>query len=79
MAITLSDPKLKFNFVQADDLLWITYIFPGYDTITITGTQMIAIAKDYHRIWDGTQGHMIPTSFIAVTFEVRDGGTAFRF
>jgi len=79
VAITISDPKLKFKFVDATDILWITYTFPGYDTITITGTQMIAVEKDYHRVWDGTQGHMIPTTFLEMTFGVADGGTVFKF
>lgn len=79
MGVILFDPKLKLKFVVATDLSSITYTFPGYDTITITGSLMISIAADYHRIWDGVQGHLIPPTWLHMEFEVVDGGTVFRF
>lgn len=79
MSITLSEPKLKLNFVSATDMEDIIYTYPGYDTVVITGSVMIAAGKDYHRIWDGTKAHVIPPTWIHMEWTVKDGGTAFKF
>lgn len=79
MSITLSDPKLKQKFVIATDMGEIIYTFPGYDTIVITGSQMICVQQDFCRIWDGTKAHLIPSSWLHMEWEVKDGGTAFKF
>lgn len=78
MPVTLSDAKLKLKFVDATDMENITYTYPGYDEVTITGTLMISVEKDYHRLYDGTKAHMIPPTWIHMEWDVKDGGTAFK-
>lgn len=80
MGYQLADPKLHFKFVDTSDEIYRTYTFPGYDTITITGTLYMAVGNDnFHRLFDGTKGHMIPPSWIHLEWEVDDGGTIFKF
>lgn len=79
MAITIADPKLKIKLVDGTFLNFVTYTFPGFDTITITGTSVLGIDKEYHRLWDGAKAHVIPPTWLEMTYEVADGGTAFLF
>jgi hypothetical protein len=75
----LYDGKKKLDWVSAEDMGNLTFTYPGYDTITITGSQMIAPAADFFRIWDGTKAHLVPRSFIWVEWEVPSTGVAFKF
>ena len=79
MSITLSDPKLKYNFVPATDMEDIIFTYPGYDTVVITGSMMISVRPDGTRIFDGSKGHLISNSWLHMEWTVKDGGTAFKF
>ena len=81
MPFVIADPSLKLKIFPTPGEVYRTYTFPGFDTITITGSSVMAISKDdgYHRLFDGTKGHMIPPSWIHLEWEVEDGGTIFRF
>jgi hypothetical protein len=54
----------------------LTYIFPGYDDIIITGAVQMAIAKDGgHRILDSENiAHEIPSTWIHLFWIVEDDG-----
>lgn len=80
MAYQLADPNLKLKFISMVGEIFRTYVFPGGDDITITGSIMASVDKDgFHRIWDGKQGHIIPPTWIELYFEIEDGGTVFKF
>jgi len=80
MGYTLSDPALKLKWAITVGEKYRTYVFPGFDEITITGSLACCVdARGVSRIWDGTKGHMIPSSWIHMFFEVEEGGTVFTF
>jgi len=68
---TIADPSLKLTLVDTTGELYRTYVFPGFDEITVTGTVTMALSKkdNYHRLWDGTKGHMIPPTWIHLYWE----------
>lgn len=67
----LAHPSLKLDLVDTTGEIYRTYVFPGFDEITITGTVTMAVSKkdNYHRLWDGTKGHMIPPTWIHLYWE----------
>lgn len=77
--ILLYEGQKKVKFVDASNMENITYTFPGYDSVVVTGSLMIAAENDYHRIWDGKKGHLIPPTWIHMEWDVPDGSTVFKF
>lgn len=77
----LSDPKLKLDEIDVTGELYRTYTFPGFDQITVTGSSVMALSKqdEYHRLWDGTKGHMIPPTWIHLEWENEEGIPVFRW
>ena len=67
----LADPKLKLDIIDTTGELYRTYTFPGFDEITVTGTSVLALSKhdNFHRLWDGQKGHMIPPTWIHLEWE----------
>lgn len=80
MGYKIADNKLKLRkqFKDIAGEIYRMYVFPGYDTVQITGSLMYAVDSDNnHLIFDGTKGHMIPPTWIHLEWEVEDGGTIF--
>lgn len=79
MPIIIAEPKLKIKLVDGTYYEYIQYTFPGYDTILITGTSILGIDDEYHRLWDGTEAHVIRPAWLEMKYKVLSGGTVFSF
>jgi len=77
----ITTPGSKLKFVDVTGEISRTYVFPGYDEITIVGATQMAEAKDRsHRVLDGENvAHHIPPSFIHLYWTVEDGVPYFRW
>jgi len=81
MSNPLTPPGSKLHFVDVTGEISRTYIYPGYDEITIVGATQFAEAKDKsHRVLDENGvAHHIPPSWIDLLWIVEDGVPIFRW
>lgn len=65
---------IKLKFFDLTGEIYRTYVFPGYDEITITGSLSGAVDKaGNHFILDiGGKAHFIPADFIHLFWETSD-------
>ena len=75
----INDSKLKFFSVEGE--IYRTYVFPGFDEITLLGCTDMARDKDgSHRLLDIVgKAHHIPGSWIHLFWEVEEGTSQFRW
>ena len=78
--ITASGVKLRFDDVTGE--VYRTYVWPGYDSITISGSVASAIDRQdgSHRVLESNgRAYFIQPSFLYMVWEVEDGKPYFRF
>lgn len=76
----INTSKLKF-FVTTGEI-YRTYVYPGFDEVTVSGTTHMAIDRSdgSHRLLDDSgKAHHIPAGFIHLYWEVEDGMPQFRW
>lgn len=81
MANPISDPKLKLRFIDILGEVYRTYVFPGYDEVTIEGGVYMAEASDRsHRVLTKSgKAYHVNAGWLYLFWEVEDGIPYFRW
>ena len=65
------------EFIDISSETYRIYTFPNNEKITIQFPLKLSVSPSGHRIWDGKFSYFIPTGWICLAWEVKDGSPHF--